>query len=193
MWIYTIFFLLEGACVLATSSHPSASSALNSYIHFLPFLLHNHPQITHTILLHLLHLDTLLVDIKSSGRATNLLFEEDPLNNYMEEMNVLTVVCGAMKTLVACYCDQLHERLISFIQQVCDVGKVLLAEINIGLEDILCSFSPWDHPVLFLGLCKVTLVSEAVVDGLAETTSTGYYELKQLRQFTKLKSALCTL
>ena len=194
---FPYYFPLENACVLATSSHLSASSALNSYIQSLPLLLHNHPQITHTILLHLLHFDTILVDIKSSGSSTNLLFEEDPLNNYMEEMNVLTVVCGAMKTLVACHCDQLHQPLISLIQQLYDVGRALLVEANFqesSSEDghVLCGFSPWDCPVLFLGLCKVTLVSEAVVDGLAGTISPCYHEyIKQLRHFTKLKSALC--
>ena len=181
-------FSIYNFCAVTTSPHPSPSSALNSFILSLPLILHHQPHVTLKILLHLVDLDASILE-KRSSYTSNLLFEEDPLNNYMEEMTVLADVCNAMKTLIAHHHEQLQEPLSHLVQHLCDIGSSLLVEAKLGGKNgrTVCNLSPWDNPLLFLCLCKVTLVSEAVETVLFPVGC------EQLKTFSELKSALCLL
>ena len=196
-----IFYLLENLHSIIASERPSPSSALHSYILSLPIILHHHPTTTFNILLRLVDLDTSLVNVvenKSQGSG-NVLFEEDPLNNYMEEVRVLTAACRAMKYLIASHCKQLHNHLVSLAQQVHTIAKSLQTHYSestcasVGFETsfIVNRFSPWDRPQVFLALCKVALLCEAVVDGAMDAGHSESHELiKLLSHYTELKTTL---
>jgi hypothetical protein len=143
---------------------PSSSSALQSFVSSLPLVLYRDPQSAFTVLLHLLNLDSSQVESRSSG-TSNLLFEEDPLNNYLEEVVVLASACRALKTLVTHHSEKLLDRLFGLAEQV--TSSTLLVEVNFDqcTSASMCKFSPWDKPQMFLRLYKVALVSEAVVNG----------------------------
>ena len=173
------------------STHPSASSALRSYITSLPLLLHHCPHTTLSVLLQLVDLDESLA--KKSDGTNNLLFEEDPLNNYMEEISVLTAACRALKTLLSNHCEELCEPLISLVQKVQSIGTFLLAEVTSSDDNInsrmVGKFSPWDQRQVFLGLCKVALLSQAIVDGASERLP-ALDLVEPLTKYTELKMEL---
>lgn len=194
---YTLdLYLLENLHSRITSEKPSPSSALHSYITSLPIILH-HPTTTFNILLHLVDLDTSLVNVvENKARCFgNVLFEEDPLNNYIEEVRVLTAACRAIKDLIVCHCKQLHNRLVSLAQQL----HIVATNLQTNYSELTCTsvdftsfivnrFSPWDKPHVFLALCKVALLCEA---GVVEACySEGQEPIKLLTHYTELKTAL---
>lgn len=133
------------------------------------------------------------VENKRSGSG-NLLFEEDPLNNYMEEVVVLTIACRAIKTLIVSHCEVLHKPLVVLAQQLCSVASNLQAKLNSDAVELCPTdrmFSPWDEPQVFLGFSKVSLLSEAVVDGVVEADYALSHEFTELtRDLKELKTEL---
>ena len=140
----------------------------------------------------------------SSSCNTNLLFEEDPLNNYMEEIVVLSAACRGIEIVVATHCKQLHEALVRVAQQICTTAAALKTSVGSEVaalgEVLVSSGSPWERPKVFLGLCRVCLLSEAVVGGsveaataagCAEELAVGSQELmSKLKHFAELKTEL---
>ena len=107
-----------------------------------------------------------------------MLFEEDPLNNYMEEIRVLTAACEAVETLLAGHCCELLQSVVSLTRRLQTISKALIDNHERGGY-----LSPWDQPQVFLGLCKVSLLSEAVVKGLHQAGCSH----QQLNEFVSLK------
>lgn len=172
------------------STSPSPGSALQSFIKALPSILHHCPHTTLSVLLHLVDLDASQQVESKSGVDCNPLFEVDPPNNYTEEVVVLTAVSQALKILTASYCEALHKHLVTLAQQVQHVGNLMLAQVTLGSKDgpISYKFSPWDKPHVYLGLCKVALLSEAVVDG---TLQAGHLVPNEIfTDWIEIKSAL---
>ena len=177
------FVFLDNLQLSTIHANPSASSALHSFFTALPLIFHHHPLTTLTILLHLVALDTVVADIagsesSTSSSNTNLLFEEDPLNNYMEEIVVLTAACRGIEIVVATHCKQLHEALVRVTQQICTTAAALQTSVGSevpALGEVLVSsgvpLSPWERPKVFSGLCRVCLLSEAVVGGSVEAAT----------------------
>ena len=170
---------------------PSACSALCSYIASLPLIFPNHPHITFTLLLQLVNLNA----SEASHGGGNLLFEEDPLNNYMEEIVVLTETCRAMKTLISVYHEQLHKPLLVLTEQLCSLANSLQMKlpdaIDTAFHNLSAEFSPWEKQDVFLTLCKVCLLAGAVVDGVVEAGHPDSHVFtEQLRDLAELRTKL---
>lgn len=185
-----IYFLVSESVSLADlsgkidfeTSHPSSSSALQSYILCLPYTLHRYPQTALTILLCLVDLESLLVEKEHE----NVLFEEDPLNNYMEEISVLRTACKALEVVVAAHYGDLKE-ILRLSQQVKNMATVVIARLEISTDSDI--FSPWDEPNVFHGVCKVSLVSEALVNGVQKSGSSQEL-IEPLKPYVNLYFAL---
>ena len=169
---------------------PSASSALCSYIASLPLVFPHHPHTIFTLLLQLVNFNA----SEASHGGGNLLFEEDPLNNYMEEIVVLTETCSAMKTLIGVHHEHLHKPLLVLTEQLCSRASSLQMELSDATDinsEVFHEFSPWEKQHAFLTLCKVCLLAEAVVDGVVEAAhSDSHIFTEQLRGLTELKTKL---
>ena len=101
--------------------------------------------------------------LKTPTEIGNLLFEEDPLNNYMEEITVLVAVCRAVESLLSSHSRELKQDLA---KQVKDVAILLFSRVNSSENGCAVErVSPWDEQHVFHGLCKVALLSEALVNG----------------------------
>ena len=163
---------------MGITSHPSSSSALQLYLSCLPLVLHRHPQTALKILLGLVGHESLRLEKENE----NVLFDEDPLNNYMEEISVLRVSCRAIETLLTSHSEDVKETLARVSEQVQSEATALKAK----LEGRMCpsSFSPWDEPNVFIGLCKVFLLSDAVVNGVEQS----HYDQKVLKHFKNVTS-----
>ena len=161
---------------------PSCSSALQSYLISLPIILGHVPQKTLEFLLRIVDLPSSHADKPAPVGSGNLLFEEDPLNNYMEEITVLRAACSAMETLIANHCKSLN--VLSLAQQVKSVGSSLLAKLDSNI-------SPWTEQHWFHDLCKVALVREALVNGVHRSGSDyGIKAIELLNDFVHIKSKI---
>ena len=176
---------------------PSACSALCSYIASLPLIFPNHPHTTFTLLLQLVNLNA----SEASHGGGNLLFEEDPLNNYMEEIVVLTEICHAMKTLISVYHEQLHKPLLVVTEQLCSLANSLQMKLpdaadtervnSEAFHNLPAEFSPWEKQDVFLALCKVCLLAGAIVDGVVEAGHLDSHVFtEQLRDLAELRTQL---
>ena len=171
----------------ASSTIPSASSALPSFLSILPHVFRDHPSTALTVLLQLVALDS--EPSKTDSDHGNLLFEEDPLNNYMEETVVLAAACQGVQTLVSSHYHQLESAIGHTAQQLCSTATALLQRCS---EVGGVSFSPWEKPKLYLGLCRVSLLSEAIVSVCVDVSLPHCQSLPmdQLREYAALKSKL---
>lgn len=171
----------------ASSTVPSASSALPSFLSVLPHVFREHPNTALTVLLQLVALDS--EPSETDSDHSNLLFEEDPLNNYMEETVVLAAACRGVQTLVSSHYRQLESAIGHTAQQLCSTATALLERCS---EVGGVSFSPWENPKLYLGLCRVSLLSEAIVCGCVDASLSHCQSLPmdQLREYAALKSKL---
>ena len=172
---------------------PSPSSALCSYIASLPLVFPHHPHTTFTLLLQLVNLNA----SELSHGGGNLLFQEDPLNNYMEEIVVLTETCSAMKTLIGVHHEQLHKPLLVLTEQLCSRASSLQMKLSDATDieqvnsEVFHEFSPWEKQHVFLALSKVCLLAGAVVDGMVEAAhSDSHIFTEQLRGLAELKTKL---
>ena len=161
------------------TSNPSSSSALDSYISCLPLALHRHPHTALTILLTLVDLQSVVLEKENE----NILFEEDPLNNYMEEMSILRVACTAIEKLIAHHSKFMTETLTRLSQEVQSLATAVMAKLEGSKYAV--SFSPWDEPNVFHCLCKVSLLSETVVNGVKKSDCGHQLHLSD---FMKIKS-----
>lgn len=144
---------------------PSSSSALQSYLTSLPLILHRHPHTPLTILLGLIDLESIEKELKPRDQ-TNILFEEDPLNNYLEEMVVISAAGAALETLLSHHTTELLSTVESLIELIRRVTTALESKRSIQVQ-----FSPWNERNIFLGLSKVSLVSRAVTNGMKRAGS----------------------
>ena len=104
--------------------------------------------------------------LKTPTEIGNLLFEEDPLNNYMEEITVLVAVCRAVESLLSSHSRELKQVFLDLAKQVKDVAIILFSRVNSSENGCAVErVSPWDEQHVFHGLCKVALLSEALVNG----------------------------
>ena len=173
--------------IAMASTSPSPPSALQTFIIALPVILHHCPHTTLSVLLHLVDLDASQQVEAKSVVDCNPLFEPDLPNNYAEEVVVLTAVSWAFNILIASHYEALHRCLVTLARQV---QHVMLSHITLS-SNISCNLSPWDKPHVYLGLCKVALISEAVVDGIVKADQLVTNDLSELlTDWIKIKSSL---
>lgn len=107
----------------------------------------------------------------------------------MEEMVVLAAACQGVQTLISSHHHQLELAISHTARQLCSTATALLERCS---EVGGVSFSPWEKPKLYLGLCRVSLLSEAIVIGCADMSFPHSHSLPldQLREYAVLKSKL---
>ena len=182
---------------MATES-PSPSSGLLSFLSSLPLLFTDQPHIALSVLLKLVALDSDLsaAPPSDSGIHSNPLFEEDPLNNYMEEAEVLAAACQAVQLLLSTHTTNLQTQphlqtqLDTLVRElVATATHFLGSESGENVEGL--SFSPWERPGHYLGLCRLTLLSEAVLVGCGECGIHGNQDLwSKLKKYAALGNRL---
>ena len=168
MNVNRFWFLFTGGLPFATES-PSPSSGLLSFLSSLPLIFTHRPHIALSILLRLVDLDSDLSSLPppDHGGHSNPLFQEDPLNNYMEEVEVLAVACQAVQLLLSTHTAYLQTQLDTLVGKlVATATHFLGSQSGENVQGLL--FSPWERPGHYLGLCRLTLLSEAILVGSGE-------------------------
>ena len=107
------------------------------------------------ILLGLLSLEDKQPMEKSSS---NLLFDEDCLNDYMEEVILTQNICDCIEDFIRTHHSVPSPELQSLVEKLALQLQSILPE---------CSFdSPWEKQITFVYICKVLLLSRALLHSL---------------------------
>ncbi len=79
----------------------------------------------------------------------NILFDEDPINNYMEEPELVKHVCSSLAHVPTGVCSsllsQVHTELLVYANEECAV-------------------CPWDNPSRFMHVCKLLMVAKCLIN-----------------------------
>ena len=157
--------LLIPFCVVLSGSmtqceKPDASSALQWFLHALPVMLEDKVQ-GYRVLLGLItpqsH-ENLLVE-----ESSNLLFAEEPINNYKEELSLVQDVCSSLQQLLSAHSQELQSQLLQ-------LSEIVLSQVRSCLSvDCFC-YSAWEKPNFFMYVCKVMFLAKLLLTARPQMT-----------------------
>ena len=133
--------------------NPNAPSVLKWFLKMISVMLPR--EMALDILLGLLSLEDKMPMDSSSG---NVLFDEDRLNDYLEEVVLTQSICDCIEDFIRTH----HSLPCSELQSL--VEKLVFQLQSIHSE---CSFiSPWEKQYTFMYICKLVLLSRALLHSL---------------------------
>lgn len=150
------------------------SLAMEWFIKSIPALIPNLPDLALSTLLHLLPDD--LGDPTDS--SSNLLFDEDPINEYTEDVVVLQHICSCLRGMLA-----KHEELISH-QLILDHLDTKSEKLSKKDEDSSSvNISAWENPKQFMKRVRCNLLHSAL--GNVESGANKFISDDELNTRTK--------
>ena len=157
--------------------HPTAYSALKTFLESLFFLFPEYNVQCFGILLDLISVDSEHV----SERPTNPLFDEDPINNYREEARLVQIVGKCLEEFVVIhYADVAHQ-----LEQLSERVALLF---QLHLQELLCCcLELWEEPDKFLFLYKLLVLRKVLLSAPIESphATSITTAVEQLRETNK--------
>lgn len=105
---------------------------------------------------------------------SNILFDEDPINNYTEETLLVQSVCACLQDLISTHYAELRPNLEDL---VCKLLHLFQSSVPNN-----CAFSPWENVGMFSYLCKLLLLMKLVL-----TSSLPNLSTQPLRELVQCK------
>ena len=151
--------------VLAIKS-PNPSSAMEWFIKSIPMMVPGLPELALSTLLYLIPND--LEEDPSDNNSSNPLFDEDPINEYAEDVLLLQHISRCLTDLFAKHKELTHELILDYLHTSTGSAKVSKRdeEVNISI---------WENPKQFMTLVRWNFLQHTLEDVGSSTNNQENY------------------